>query len=90
MYSIRINNYAKVFSVVMKGTLTKAESRSFAAEFRDEVKRIVPSDYALLIDTKELDVASSEGGNVLEQVRNLALDAAFKAQYSFAPVSGID
>ena len=83
MYTIRVNTYAKIFSVVMKGTLTETESRSLAAEFQNEVRNIEPSDYALLIDMKELDVVPGVEGDVAEQVRGLALTAPFKVRYSF-------
>lgn len=83
MYTIRVNTYAKIFSIVMKGTLSELESRSLAAEFQDEVRNIEPSDYALLIDTKELDAVSGEESSAAEQVRGLTQTAPFKVRYSF-------
>ncbi len=83
MYTIRVNTYAKIFSVVMKGTLTEAEGRSLAAEFRNEVKNIEPSDYALLIDTKELNTFSGRESDIEERMRGLAQIAPFKVRYSF-------
>lgn len=83
MYTIRVNTYAKIFSVVMKGTLTETEGRSLAAEFQNEVKNIEPSDYALLLDAKELDAGPGGERNVLEQVRGMTMAAPFKVRYSF-------
>ena len=67
----------------MKGTLTTTEGRSFAAEFQNEMKNIEPSDYALLVDTKDLD---AEPGGVAEQVCGMTMAAPFKTSYSFSPV----
>lgn len=86
MYTIRVNTYAKIFSVVMKGTLTTTEGRSFAAEFQNEMNQIEPSDYALLLDTKELETVQGRQGDVAEQVRGLTMGTPFKASYSFSPV----
>ena len=83
MYTIRVNTYAKIFSVVMKGRLTETEGRSLAAEFQTEVKNIEPSDYALLLDTKELDAEPGGEWNALEQVRGMTMAAPFKVRYSF-------
>jgi hypothetical protein len=86
MYTIRVNTYAKIFSVVMKGTLTTTEGRSFAAEFQNEVKNIEPSDYALLIDTQELDIVPGGECGVAERMCGMTMTTPFKACYSFSPI----
>lgn len=89
MYTISVNTYAKVFSVVMKGSLTEDDSRSFAAEFQDKVNTIVPSDYALLVDTKDLPETMLRSGREL-LARSLTLATPFKTRYNFSPVQVVD
>ena len=90
-YTICIDTYAKVFSIVMRGSMTEADSRSFAAEFQRKVNTIVPADYALLFDTKDLtDSPRSGGESFLEKVCDLTHRTPFKAQYSFAPIQVVE
>lgn len=91
MYTICVNTYAKVFSVVMRGNLAEDDSRSFAEEFQNKVSTIVPSDYALLFDTKDIAEAPHCGSDgFLTQARALAHRTPFKAQYSFAPIRVVE
>lgn len=90
-YTICINSYAKVFSIVLKGNMTEEDSRSFAAEFQDKVSSIVPADYALLFDTKDLAETPRCGEeSLLTKVCDLAQRTPFKTQYSFAPIQVVE
>ena len=90
-YTICINTYAKVFSIVMRGSMTEDDSKSFAAEFQSKVNTIVPADYALLFYTKDLTEAPRCGGeSFLAKVCDLAHRTPFKAQYSFAPIQVVE
>jgi hypothetical protein len=89
MYTISVNTYAKVFSVVMKGSITEDDSKTFAAEFQNKVNTIVPSDYALLVDTRDLPETMRPSGSELLK-RSLASAVPFKTQYHFSPVQVVD
>ncbi len=59
---------------------------SFAAEFQNEVKNIEPSDYALLIDTKELDAAPGGEEQRFGAGAGYGEAAPFKVRYSFVTI----
>jgi hypothetical protein len=85
MYTIGVNTYAKVFSVVMKGNITEEDSRTFAAELQNKVNTIVPSDYALLVDTRDLPETMRPNGSELLR-KSLISAIPFKTKYHFTPV----
>ncbi|HEX3018507.1 MAG TPA: hypothetical protein VHP31_11735 [Caproicibacter sp.] len=86
MYTININTYAKIISLVMSGWMTEPESRTCLEEFKRKVNNIVPSEYALIVDTKELQTAPQNSSGLMQKVQELAIVTPFKARYSFEPI----
>lgn len=84
MYTININSFAKIFSIVISGDMTQTETQSCIKEFKVKVNDIVPSEYALIFDTKDLNLMSEERSGLLREVQALTMITPFKARFSFA------
>lgn len=86
MYTIYINVYAKIFSVIMSGLMSESESRLCIDELRSKVNNITPSEYALIIDMKDLCIAPHNFMSLMQEVKEIAFITPFKTQYSFEPI----
>lgn len=85
MYEIKIDENDKIFSVKMSGFMTESESRSYIEEFKRTVKGIIPSNYAMLVDIRDLHTTSQSLLGLMKEAQDLAAGTPFRARYSIMP-----
>lgn len=79
MCTIYINTFAKIFSVVISGFVTESDGISYTEEFRNKVESIMPSEYALMIDTKNLQSPVHNMSDIINEMYGVP----FKTRFCF-------
>lgn len=87
MYKMEIKTNEKVFLITMSGLMTEKESVSYIEELEKNIKAINPTQYSIVVDTRELKTTSQQLIGLMEQAMELITNTIFKKRYSIMPKS---
>lgn len=89
MYKIEINEIKKVFIVTVDGFIQEDEGMQFLEDYKNNVSKINPKEYSMIIEGKYLVVSKQEMLPVLGQAISMYIDTGFKKYFGTYPKSAI-
>lgn len=81
MYTFDINTTKKLFYVTTEGMFDIDKAEAYIRDFSANLKKINPSEYVFLIDSRKQITSKPEVGEVLSNALKLYMDTPFKKRY---------
>ena len=85
MYKMELKTNEKIFLITIGGFMTEEESISFIAEMKKNIKNINPTQYNIVVDSRELKTSSPQLVGLMEEAMTLLTTTPFKTRYSIMP-----
>lgn len=89
MYKMEVKTNERILLITMSGLMTEKESLAYIEELNKNIKRINPTQYSMVVDTRELKASPQNLINLMEQAMELITTTPFKRRYSIMPKSAV-
>ena len=87
MYKIELKTNGKILLINMSGFMTQEESISYIKELKKNIKDISPTQYSIVVDSRELKTFSQQLLGSIEESMSLITNTPFKKRYTIIPKS---
>lgn len=82
MVTLDINTSKGIFLVKASGVIAASEIEKFMSDFKDGVRKVDTSQYALIVDAKEQKTIAPDAAPLLEQCLKMYVETPFKKRFS--------
>jgi len=87
MYKFEVNKEKKEFIITVWGFYTEDVANEFVKVYNEEVKKVVPKDYILVVDPDKLSTSKPELLPILTGCFQFYMQGGFKKIYMITPTS---
>jgi len=87
MYKMELKTNGKILLINRSGFMTQEESISYLEELKKNIKNICPTEYSIVVDSRELKASSQQLLVSIEEAMSLIAVTPFKKRYSILPKS---
>ena len=87
MFKFEIDHGKKLFMVSVWGFYTEEVANDFVKKYNEEVKKITPKDYTLVVNPENLTTSKQEMLPILKGCFQFYMQGGFKKIYMITPTS---
>lgn len=84
MFKMTLNHIESVMLISYSGVFTVYDAKLLLRDLQSKIKMIRPEDYTLVIDMQEIRPSTPELLPLLEEIKNVYMEAPFKFVYCVA------